>query len=478
MDAAAPGLPYYPLNDFGPLMKGLVIGGLGIFHVFLAQFAIGGGILMTYFEHLSGRGEVPGARRFLDGYFKVLVLVSFVVGALTGVGMWFTSIQISPRTIGLMVDTFHWFWATEWTFFALEIIAGYCFYRYGERLEHPARLKLLALYSVASWFSLFWINGILSWQLTPGAWIESRSVWAGFFNPSFWPSLLFRTVAAMATAALVAAVVINGMPDLERPVREKLLRYAARLLAPMALMPLLGLWYLAVMPADSRGWVLGGSAAMSMFFGIGAGASLLIGLYAIGGLLLGKLYVNGATAALLCALAFGATAGGEFVREGARKPYTVRETLYSNAMTPAEVAELRQAGSVTHDPYPLRDAEQYPNEQLRLGAKVYRFQCSVCHTTAGVNGLTHLMSTWTLDQQRMNVAKLQHLKAFMPPFAGTAEELEALVQLIRWESEGRPADAQEARDPAALEQIQRWLDEAGTAPGGVKHGARGAGAGR
>ena len=154
------------------------------------------------------------------------------------------------------------------------------------------------------------------------------------------------------------------------------------------------------------------------------------------------------------------------------------ETLYSNAMTPAEVAELRQAGSVTHDPYPLRDAEQYPNEQLRLGAKVYRFQCSVCHTTAGVNGLTHLMSTWTLDQQRMNVAKLQHLKAFMPPFAGTAEELSALVQLIRWESEGRPADAQEARDPAALEQIQRWLDEAGTAPGGVKHGARGAGAGR
>jgi hypothetical protein len=32
----------YPNNDFGPAMKGLVIGGLGIFHVFLAQFAIGG----------------------------------------------------------------------------------------------------------------------------------------------------------------------------------------------------------------------------------------------------------------------------------------------------------------------------------------------------------------------------------------------------------------------------------------------------
>lgn len=40
--------PHYPVNDFGPLMKGLVIGGVGILHVFLAQFAIGGGMLMTF----------------------------------------------------------------------------------------------------------------------------------------------------------------------------------------------------------------------------------------------------------------------------------------------------------------------------------------------------------------------------------------------------------------------------------------------
>ena len=48
----------YPINDFGPLMKGLV-------------------------------------------------LVSFVMGAVTGVAMWFTSIQVIPRTIGLMVSSFH-----------------------------------------------------------------------------------------------------------------------------------------------------------------------------------------------------------------------------------------------------------------------------------------------------------------------------------------------------------------------------------
>jgi hypothetical protein len=92
---------------------------------------------------------------------------------------------------------------------------------------------------------------------------------------------------------------------------------------------------------------------------------------------------------------------------------------------------------------------------------------------SGVNSLTHLMETWTLDQQRMNVAKLQHLKPFMPPFAGTPEELEALVQLVRWEADGRPADAKASEDAAALEQIRAWLAEAGTAPGAARR--RGAG---
>ncbi len=50
-------IPYYPVNEFGPLMKGLVIGGVGILHVFLAQFAIGGGMLLYHFERVAQRGN-------------------------------------------------------------------------------------------------------------------------------------------------------------------------------------------------------------------------------------------------------------------------------------------------------------------------------------------------------------------------------------------------------------------------------------
>jgi cytochrome bd ubiquinol oxidase subunit I len=457
---------HYPITEFGPLMKGMLIGGLGIFHVFLAQFAIGSGFLMTYMEHrASGPQPAAEAETFVDSFFRYLVLISFVTGALTGVGLWLVSIQVSPRTIGLMVDAFHWVWAIEWTFFAVEVIAGYAYLRYRAILAPRVRVGLLMTYSLAGWFSLFWINGILSWQLTPGEWVTTRDVWAGFFNPSFFPSLLFRTVAALAISAIVAAIVINTL-DVQRSARESLLRHTSRFMGPMVAMPLLAVWFLMVMPEDSRGWVLGGSPAMTLFLLGGAAAAALVGAYALVALLFQRLYVNGATATLLLALAFAATAGGEFVREGSRKPFTVRQVLYANAITPDEVATLRARGSVTDDPYPLRGGEALPNDQVRLGARVYRFQCSVCHTLEGANGVVHLTATWTTDQSRLNLAQLQRTKPFMPPFAGSPQELEALVQFLSWSSASRPASWPITDDPAVIEDIRRWIEQAGAQKGG------------
>jgi cytochrome d ubiquinol oxidase subunit I len=466
----------YPVNDFGPLMKGVVIGGLGIFHVFTAQFAIGGGFLMCYLQWLAMTGRSPHARQFLDGYFKFLILLSFIAGALTGVGMWFTSIQVSPQTIGKMIDIYHWVWAIEWTFFCLEVVAGYAFYRYAHQLTDAARMTLLALYTLAAWMSLFWINGILSWQLTPGQSFESASIWTGFFNAGFWPSLFYRTIASFTCAALVAMVVINCMPEFDRQAKTELINRVAIFLAPMVLMPVLGVWYLATMPADSRSWVLGGSIAMTMFMGIAVISSALIGAYALWGLIYQKLYVNAATAVLLVLLAAGATAGGEFVREGVRKPFSIRNLLYSNGVTIDKVDDLRRTGWAAYDKFPLRDEQDYPHPQLKAGALVFRQQCSACHTVEGMNAISHLSKTWTVEQKRLMFAQLQKTKPFMPPFSGTPEELEAVVQYFEWVIAGRPKQWNASSDSpdyaAVLARVQGFLDEAGTAPASEQDRAR------
>jgi hypothetical protein len=361
-----------------------------------------------------------------------------------------------------MIENFHWIWAIEWTFFCLEIVSGYCFYRYHTQLSDRAAMTLLVLYSFAAWGSLFWINGILSWQLTPGAWLETHNVWHGLFNPSFWPSLLFRTVVSLVLAGLVACIVINLMPGMSRSARRSLINRAAHLMAPMVLMPGLGGWYLFSMPPDSRSWAMGANVPMMLFLNVAILASLAVGAYALIGLVWQRLYINGATASLLLLLAFGATAGGEFVREGTRKPYSVRQVLFSNGIEPDQVAKLREVGCVTGDPYPIRDIAEIPNEQVRLGAKVYRRQCSVCHTLHGANALADLTEYWEDDQMRINIASLQHTKPFMPPFAGTAEELEALVQLLSWTKQKRPQDWPLSDNADTLVRIRKWLDEAGT----------------
>ncbi|MCA8970091.1 MAG: cytochrome ubiquinol oxidase subunit I [Planctomycetes bacterium] len=443
-------------------MKGMVIGGIGVFHVFVAQFAIGGGWLLCLLQWRAWKRGDALARRFLDSYFRVLVLISFVVGALTGVGMWLTSIQVSARTIGMMVDEFHWIWATEWLFFLAEVIAGYTFYRYAGRLTDGTRFLLLLVYSLAAWGSLFWINGILSWQLTPGGEPGLGSVWGGFFNPSFWPSLVYRSFVSLTLGGLAALAVVQAMKGITREERSHLARTCSLVLVPMTLMPLVGIWYVSVLPEDSRAWITGGSALMTMAFGIAVAASSLLGLYVVFGVLWKKLHVSFATATLLLGLAFGASGAGELVREGVRKPYTIRDLLYSNSLTQDDVEHFREHGSVQGDPWPLRDPA--PTASLQTGQRVFRLQCSVCHTLNGANGVDHLVETWRPDQMRMNLASLQHTKSFMPPFAGTATELEALVQFLLWRRRGEPGEWTDTTTHEDLDKNHRWLVEATTAP--------------
>ena len=125
---------------------------------------------------------------------------------------------------------------------------------------------------------------------------------------------------------------------------------------------------------------------------------------------------------------------------------------------------------MTHDPYPLADADRYPADRLVLGAKVYRLQCSVCHTMRGANGLVHLAGSWSPDQLRMNIAKLQHTKPFMPPFGGNAQELEALAQLIAWEVAEQPETWPDTTGD--LDAISHWLGEAGTAAGRLQYSGK------
>ena len=93
----------------------------------------------------------------------------------------------------------------EQVFFILEIVAALVYYTTWDKISKGAHLLVGWLYFVGAYMSLVIINGIITFMLTPGRWLETRAFWDGFFNPTYLPSTLLRTgiVILMAAAFMV-----------------------------------------------------------------------------------------------------------------------------------------------------------------------------------------------------------------------------------------------------------------------------------
>lgn len=56
------------------------------------------------------------------GKMKVAFIITTTLGAMTGVGIWFSAALISPASIGSLIRVFYWAWFTEWLVFAGAIL--------------------------------------------------------------------------------------------------------------------------------------------------------------------------------------------------------------------------------------------------------------------------------------------------------------------------------------------------------------------
>jgi hypothetical protein len=124
-------------------------------------------------------------------------------------------------------------------------------------------------------------------------------------------------------------------------------------------------------------------------------------------------------------LALAATGATEHAREMIRKPYTIVQHMYSNGIRRRDVARLNRVGYTTVSPW--------NNGEMATGEMMFRGQCMNCHTVDGYRAMRKLMHG--RDRASIaNVLKLLHdsppdspYRNFMPPLAGTSEEIDALA---------------------------------------------------
>ncbi|RMH06749.1 MAG: hypothetical protein D6704_06395 [Nitrospirae bacterium] len=418
----------YPLWDVPVIGGGILIAIISIIHVFISHFAVGAGVFNVLTERMARRARDAALLAFVRRHSFVLLLVSMVVGALTGVGIWFAIGLVHPTGTSALIHVFVWAWAIEWIIFVVEVVTAFVYVYGWDRLPPQIHQRIGWMYAVSSWLSLFVINGILTFMLTPGEWLATRDVWDAFFNPTFWPSLVLRTLVALALAGLVTLLLSTLQTD--DVLRERFVTYTAQwVLYPLIGMIPAGFWYIAQLPQDVARWFEGSSAPLTMFFMLSAlftGLILAVLLFAA---LRQPRHFTWPVALLIMFFGLLATASTEMVREAIRRPFLIRDYLYSNAVRVDEVESINRTGILAHARWvPVRQVT--PETVRQAGQAVFDVQCRICHTIHGFNGIAALTATWREETMYAFLGHMHEVKPFMPPFLGTDAERRALAAWI------------------------------------------------
>lgn len=408
----------YPLWQIG-IPGGLLIAFVAVVHVFISHFAVGGGAYLVLLERKADRTHDADLLDYVRKHSKFFALLTLVMGAVTGVGIWFTIGLISPEATSSLIHTFVWGWAIEWVFFFVEIAAALIYAYSWDRLDRAAHMAVGWVYFVAAWASLVVINGILTYMLTPGRWLQTHAFWNGFFNPTYWPSVVVRTGIAVVLAGMFGLV--TGL-RMYRPVRERVLRYAGLWIVVGTLFLVLPLrWYFADFPPESKAYfevILPAMRHMVYLGAIAAGLSLLLAVvFAVAK----PAWMRASIAAVILLCGFVLIGTGEYTREMARKPYAIGSYIYSNDLRVAEVASLDASGFANSAQWMDR---QQPD--LLRGRQMFAMQCGVCHSVDGYRAMKPRVHGWGTEFSTDILQHLPLLRGTMPPFAGNDQDRAAV----------------------------------------------------
>ncbi|MDW7968518.1 MAG: cytochrome ubiquinol oxidase subunit I [Thermoanaerobaculum sp.] len=434
----------YPLwiPDIGP---GILIGIVAIAHVLVSHFAVGGGIVMAVVETLAVKRGDAALRQLAKRTSLILILVSTVFGAITGVGIWVTIGLLHPVATSALIHSYVWGWATEWVFFILEVATALAYYATWEKVRPRTHLLLIWLYAFAAFMSLVIIQGIISFMLTPGNWLETKEFVDGFFNPTYLPGLVLRTGICIFLAG--AYMVFAALREQDSNARARLVRLLAALQVVGVLVTYGGYrWWEAALPEAIRALFLGANPKLAALASTRHFLLWMLTAYLVFVIFAWALprAQRWPIAAVSLALAFAFFGGYERLREGARKPFIIRDYMFSNGILVSEIAQLNEQGILSKAKWLMVGQADDP---LSKGRAVFRAQCAMCHTENGYlsirklveptdeDMITGILATMKEEGEEYLSGKYVHKGhiatdqldyPFMPPLVGTDEEVEAL----------------------------------------------------
>jgi len=433
----------YPIFDVPLLGGSLLIAAISIFHAFIAHFSVGSGFLMALAQRRAIRDNDLGMSQALRKYAFGVLLVPYVLGTVSGVGIWFSIALAGPRAVSILIHQFVWFWAIEWVLFLVEGLAIHLYVFHWDRMSPRDHNRLAWIFAACSVGTLLVINAILSFMLTPGQWKPFDAgtlVYKGMLNPGYVPTSLGRILISLALAGAGGVVLASLTRSIDEQARRKLVRISCAMILPIILCLPLGAWTFAVLAPRSQRFITGGAPVMMIFLNVGLAGMLILFLAAAVSYFRRDFTAGSLGGVTMCLLALAAYGSMEFVREGVRKPFIIEGFMYSTGVTVAGAAAVdpvanldrtRREGILAVTPWALPGGAAVAGlSPAQRGQAVYRAACLRCHCIDGYNAMRPQVATWRRETIRGLLDHMDEVKPAMPPFPGNQAEKDALTEFL------------------------------------------------
>lgn len=445
----------FPMFHLDWLNDRFLIAVIAIIHVLINHgLAVGFIPYITWLEQKGVQNSAPDQITDFAWdkmvYHKMMVafIITTTIGAMTGVGIWFSAALVSPASIGSLIRVFYWAWFTEWLVFVTEVILILIYFLTWKKANKSLREKIKHIrfgwfLAFASWITMVIIVSILGFMMDPGNWNTDKSLLNGFTNPIYLPQLAFRTPAAMLVAGVFGMLLTTIFSGKGTEMRQKAIKYGGQwvlLWTPFAIIG--AIYYWNVMPAAMKDNMSVAVGSMDFaryydllkYFIIGAaGLSVVLALGAI----FKPQKINFMIVLFPCLFVMGFLGIFERVREFVRKPYIIGNYMYSNLIRQEDYPLLKKDGILRHATYTTVH-EITPENEVEAGRNIFMLTCSRCHTSRGVNSIVDVFEKmygkgkpFQTEALAAYIPSMHNGRAFMPPFPGNEQELNALAKYIK-----------------------------------------------
>lgn len=447
-----------------------VMGIIGVIHVVASHTSVGASILFALLETKAYRENRPELMDFIRKYGMFLLVFSYIIGSITGPGIWYAITVASPRGVGGLIHNFVWVWAAEWVYFTVEVIGVYALVYLIGKVDAKTHLKITWSFALASWATMLLIVGILSFMMWPGheSWYLTGSTNDAFYNLNFFAHLGTRTGSMLVMAVVVGLMVASRIKDLD------LRRSVVRFLAPIGLTGglfavMMFLYYLQTLPENAV--VMLNTHLLPVY------AKGMVAVFVVATLWLlfawwkpDRIH----TAAAVALFAFIAVVGvwpEERMRESMRKPFIAGQYIYGNQVIArdvpgkgivAEVDRIAEHGLLTLHPFiPERLRVIDDANRLEVGELLAKVSCANCHALEAGAPLRNVPDKFhgATDEDLIAAfldGPLKHgSQPYMPRIDLPAEETRAIAHFIAAVNRGENIPQRIAQQRAAARVAAR-----------------------